>query len=250
MSISNDDGKMPNLEPVKKIRLYESIVKQIQSLISSGQLIPGQRLPPERELADELGVSRTSIREALRSLEMMGYLESRVGVGGGTFIKEASFHNAISPFSQALLQNHDFIVELLEVRLFLETEVARLAAIYRARSEERCSRNAIQQMSDEIERGETGLNGDNKFHHVLADAADNRVLKEFVRMCGDLLEVEREEHLLNKKGESVFALGQHREILNAVKTGDSEAAQRLMRRHIVDISDKIKSNIAQRKANG
>ena len=250
MMSSNSDGKMPNLEPVKKIRLYESIVKQIQSLISSGQLTPGQRLPPERDLADELGVSRTSIREALRSLEMMGYLESRVGVGGGTFIKEASFHNAISPFSKSLLQNQDFIVELLEVRLFLETEVARLAAIHRTPEHIEQLEAAIEQMSGEIEQGDTGLDGDNQFHHVLADAADNRVLKEFVRMCGDLLEVEREEHLRNKQGESVFALGQHREILEAVTNGDAEEAQHLMRRHIVDISDKIKSNLAQRKTIG
>lgn len=239
---------MPNLEPVKKIRLYESIVKQIQSLISSGQLTPGQRLPPERELADELGVSRTSIREALRSLEMMGYLESRVGVGGGTFIKEASFHNAISPFSKTLLQNQDFIVELLEVRLFLETEVARLAAIHRTPEQVEKLEAAVQQMSNEIDRGETGLDGDNQFHHILADATDNRVLKEFVRMCGDLLEVEREDHLRNKKGASLLAIGQHREIVQAVADGDAEKSQQLMRRHIVDISDMIKSNIARRKA--
>lgn len=239
---------MPSLEPIKKIRLYESIVKQIQSLISTGKLKPGQRLPPERDLAEELGVSRTSIREALRSLEMMGYLESRVGVGGGTFIKEVTLRNALSPFSQALLQNQDFIVELLEVRLFLETEVARLAAIHRSAEQIAEMERAVQQMSEEIARGETGLNGDNRFHHVLADAANNRVLKEFVRMCGDLLEVEREDHLQNWHGASQHALSQHQAILSAVQSGDEESAQKIMRTHIVDISDKIKSNIAKRKA--
>src|SRR6056297_3128640 len=129
--MDSENHEKSGLEPVKKIRLYESIVKQIQHLINEGDLIPGQRLPPERELSEELGVSRTSIREALRALETMGYLESKVGVGGGTYVKEVTFSNIVSPFSATLLQNDDFIVELLEVRLVLEIEVARLAATRR-----------------------------------------------------------------------------------------------------------------------
>lgn len=235
------------LEPVKKIRLYESIVKQIQKLISSGTLKPGQKLPPERELAEELGVSRTSIREALRALEMMGYLESRVGVGGGTYIKEVTFSNIISPFSQTLLQNDAFIVELLEVRLVLEIEVVRLAAMRRDEEDLKKLQDAIDQMEAEIERGETGLAGDNAFHQILADASDNRVLQEFVRMCGDLLEVEREEHLRTRKQEPTRALKQHKAILKAVREQNTEEAQGLMEDHILKVSEVIKSNRARRR---
>jgi len=236
------------LQPVKKVRLYESIVQQIQKLISRGTLKPGQRLPPERELAEELGVSRTSIREALRALETMGYLESRVGVGGGTYVKEITFSNIISPFSETLLQNDDFIVELLEVRLVLEIEVARLAAMRRSDEDIRHLNDAIEQMRTEIGRGETGLAGDNQFHRVLADAANNNVLEEFVRLCGDLLEVEREEHLRTRSEEPISALTQHERILEAVKDRDSEEAQRLMQAHILSVSDIIKSNRIRRNA--
>lgn len=243
---NNENNETPLLEPVKKIRLYESIVKQIQQLITTGRLVPGQKLPPERELAEDLGVSRTSIREALRALEMMGYLESRVGMGGGTYIREVTPDKSISPFSPSLLQNDEFIVELLEIRLFLEIEVVRLAAIRREDHHLQQLQSAIVQMSREIEAGETGLNGDNEFHRVLADAAANRVLKEFVSMCGDLLEVEREEHLRTRKDEPRNALEQHRAIYEAIKNGDGEEAQRIMRTHITNISNRIKTNRARR----
>lgn len=234
------------LEPVKKIRLYENIVQQIQQLISSGSLKPGQKLPPERSLAEELNVSRTSIREALRSLEMMGYLESKVGIGGGTYVKEISFDNIISPFSQVLLQNDDFIVELLEVRLFLEIEVARLAAIRRSDEDLEKMQQAIRQMEEEIAKGKTGLDGDNAFHRALSEAGNNRVLQQFVYMCGDLLEVEREAHLAASKKESKKALEQHKELLTAIEAGDDERAKLLMSKHIHNISKVIKSNRAKR----
>lgn len=230
------------LEPVKKIRLYESIVKQIQKLIIDGDLKPGQKLPPERELSLELNVSRTSMREALRSLEMMGYLESKVGVGGGTYVKDISLQNMISPFSRILLQNDDFIVELLEVRLLLEIESARLAAIRRTDEDLKKMHLAVEQMEKEIKSGKTGLDGDNTFHKAISEAGSNRVLQQFVSMCGDLLEVEREEHLLNSKEESNKALKQHKELLKAIEAGDEEKAQQLMSKHIHSISRVIKSN--------
>lgn len=238
------------LEPVKKIRLYESIVQQIQQLIKNGELKPGQKLPPERSLAEELNVSRTSIREALRALEMMGYLESKVGVGGGTYVKEISLNNIISPFSQVLLQNDEFIVELLEVRLFLELEVSRLAAIRRTDEDMEQMRAAVDQMENEINNGQSGLHGDNKFHEALAVAANNRVLQQFLFMCGDLLEVEREEHLTDNKKEAIKALNQHRELIVAIEKGDDENAQKIMSSHIHNISRVIKSNRAKRNHKG
>jgi GntR family transcriptional repressor for pyruvate dehydrogenase complex len=235
------------LEPVKKIRLYESIVQQIQNLINEGHLQPGQKLPPERELAEDLGVSRTSIREALRALEMMGYLESKVGVGGGTYIKEITLDKMISPFSKVLLKNDDFIFELLEIRLFLEIETVRLAALRRNEEDIENMKKAIEQMEQEIESGESGFNGDNAFHHAISNAADNRVLQQFVNMCGNLLEVEREAHLNNRDGESEKALGQHKKILEAIRNEDEEEAQKIMRNHILNTTQIIKKNRQKRR---
>ena len=230
------------LEPVKKIRLYESIVQQIQHLILSGNLKSGERLPPERELAEQLNVSRTSIREALRALEMMGFLVSRVGTGGGTYVREISLDSIISPFSQVLLRNDEFIVELLELRLFLEIEVARLAALRRTEETLTAMETAIDRMAKDIEEGGTGLNGDNDFHRAIASAANNRVIQLLQNMCGDLLEVEREEHLKNDIRESVRALDQHKKILSAIRKNDDEKAGQIMSRHIHKISKYIKSS--------
>jgi len=84
------------LEPLKKTRLYEEIIKQLQELIRRGDLKPGDRLPTERELALQLNVSRTAIREALRSMEVMGFIKSRVG--GGTYIRQVELHAPQQPF--------------------------------------------------------------------------------------------------------------------------------------------------------
>lgn len=105
-------------------------------------------------------------------------------------------------------------------------------------------------MRTEIEGGGTGLAGDNEFHKALADGANNRVLQEFVNMCGDLLEVEREEHLRSSVEERHLALSQHVAILKAVVNGDSESAQRLMQKHILNLSTLIKANRIKRPEDG
>ena len=230
------------LEPVKKVRLYEAIVKQLQDLITSNKLKTGEKLPPERQLAEELNVSRSSIREALRTLEMMGYLESKVGISGGTFVKDVTMETVVSPFSQMLVRNGNFIADLLETRLVLEIEVARLAALRREDEDLQKIEDAIQSMEDEIKEGGTGINGDNEYHRALGAAAHNDVLLNMVRMCGDLMEMQREEHLANLNGESDRALKSHKAIFKAVKDQDEEKAQSLMRKHITNLQSIIKSN--------
>ncbi|NQT59970.1 MAG: FadR family transcriptional regulator [Bacteroidetes bacterium] len=228
------------IEPVKKIRLYETITNQLQKLMKQGVLNPGDKLPSERELAEQMHVSRPSIREALRTLEMMGYLESKVGVNGGTFIKQLTINTIISPFSTLLLQNENFIIELLEVRLVLEIEVSRLAAIRRSKEDLTKLKAAIIAMQDEINQGESGFIGDNSFHRALAEATHNHVLEQFVAMCGNLLEIERESHLRQISGESEKALKQHIDIYTSIEEQDEELAQAQMRKHILNISNLIR----------
>jgi len=228
------------IEPVKKIRLYETITNQLQKLMQQGELKPGDKLPSERELAEQMHVSRPSIREALRTLEMMGYLESKVGVNGGTFIKQLTIHTIISPFSTLLLQNENFIMELLEVRLVLEIEVSRMAAIRRTKEDLNKLKSAIHSMQDEIDQGESGFSGDNSFHEALAKATHNHVLEQFVAMCGNLLEIEHESHLRLIKGESQKALKQHMDIYISIEEQDEELSQAQMRNHILNISNLIR----------
>lgn len=217
------------LEPVKKARLYEDIVRQLTKLINSGALKPGDRLPTERALAAELNVSRTAIREALRALEVMGFIESKVGEG--TFVRAITMENVISPFSSLLRQDERLIDELFEVRILLETEIARTAAKRLKPESAKLIEASLVHMAEEIDQGILGLNGDNMFHTALAHAADNQALCQILELCSDLLNSSREVALKRLRDQGV-ALAHHRKIFQAVVEGDGELAATLMRHHL------------------
>jgi GntR family transcriptional repressor for pyruvate dehydrogenase complex len=217
------------LEPLKKTRLYEEIIKQLQDLIRKGQLKPGDKLPPERELALQLNVSRTAIREALRSLESMGFIESRVG--GGTFIKEVTLDNIMDPFSSILSQDKKLILELIEVRLLLEVETARLAAKRIDEQKSREIEKALELMEREIVEGGIGIQGDNMFHNAVAIAAGNTALMKILNMCDDLLSSTREA-TLKIPGQPQKTLIDHRNIYEAIISGDEKRAASLMKDHL------------------
>jgi GntR family transcriptional regulator, transcriptional repressor for pyruvate dehydrogenase complex len=217
------------LVPLKKARLYEEIIKQIKDLIQSGELKPGQKLPTERELVLQLNVSRTAIREALRSLEMMGFVESKVGEG--TYIRQVTMDNVIQPFSGILLQNRKLIIELIDVRLLLEAEIARLAAQRINNEKAAAIENAVKLMEIEVKNGDIGLNGDNAFHVAIADAAENTAMSKILEMCGDLLSTTRKATLMIP-GQPKKSILDHKKILAAIKAGDEEEAAELMREHL------------------
>src|ERR1700716_2267574 len=114
------------IEPVKRSRIYEHIVDQIHALIREGRWSPGDQIPPERELAERFRVSRTSVREALRALEMQGIIDSRQG--GGTFVRTADTEALVPPLAAAILRGQRGLAEGHEFRELMEPGIARLAA--------------------------------------------------------------------------------------------------------------------------
>src|SRR5690554_3631179 len=112
--------------PVKNTKVYEEVIEQIKFMITSGQLKKGEKLPPERELVEKFQVSRTSVREALRALQIIGLIESRQG--GGNYIKDSFDDNLIEPLSMMFVLQNSRNSEILELRRVLEVETARLAA--------------------------------------------------------------------------------------------------------------------------
>jgi len=235
-------GGIVMLEPVKRSRLYEEIVKQLTDLINSGSLKPGDRLPTERALAVQLKVSRTAIREALRALELMGFIQSRVGEG--TFVREITMKNVISPFSTLLSQDIQLVSELIEVRMLLEAEVARLAARRITPEKAELIEDALELMAREIADGELGILGDNAFHDALAAAADNTALSRILSLCGDLIRTSREAALTSMKDRRV-GLAHHREIYRAVLERDEELAASLMKHHL----EEAYKNVQREKGN-
>lgn len=217
------------LEPIKKSRLYEKVISQILGLVKNGELKPGDRLPTERDLATQLHVSRTAIREALRSMEFMGLIDSKVG--GGTFIRELTMDDLMDPFAAVLANNERLIIELIEVRLLLEVEIAKMAASRISPQKARQIEESLNLMENELASGELGLEGDNAFHQALADAADNLAMMNITRLCSDLLSQTREA-ALSVMEDRLLAIRHHQAIYEAVKNHDAAEAGRLMREHL------------------
>ncbi|MBR6239302.1 MAG: FadR family transcriptional regulator [Clostridia bacterium] len=233
------------LTPLKKTKLYEEISRQIISLINNGELKPGDKLPPERSLAEQLGVSRTAVREALRALESMGYIESKVG--GGTFVKELSLENIINPVSQMFKNDEKLINDIIAVRLLLETEMASLAAKSINEEKKEKLENALQYMNDEISRGEVGLVGDNLFHAALAEAGDNSAMSIISDMCAELLSKTRLA-TLEIPGQSEQSLKEHEGIYEAVANGDSRLASKRMKEHLINAMKNVSKKTSKRNS--
>ena len=217
------------LEPIKKSRLYENIVDRLKEMISNGHFNVGDKIPPERVLAEKLNVSRTSVREALRSLEMMGYLETRVG--DGCYIKEVDLGPLTKSMAEMLTREREIVLDLLEAREIFEVESARLAT-QRGTEEEFAEMSlALEHMRTEIELGDKGLKGDNDFHNLILRATHNVALEKIGVMLGDLLSKSRELTLTNNL-KSLNRLEEHQEILKAMKLRDDKMAVKLMKKHI------------------
>lgn len=197
--------------------------------IANGSLKAGDRLPSERDIAKQLGVSRTVVREALKSLEAMGYVESISG--GGTFVKQVSLNNVIAPLSSMLSSNNKLLLELIEFRKLLEAQTASLAA--QRVNEETASaiKDAIQRMKHEVSLGGTGEINDSDFHLAVAKAAGNEALEIIWSMCKDLLQY-TVTTTLKVKDQPKRAIEDHEKIAGAIFDHDSNSAVLMMQEHL------------------
>lgn len=230
------DGARPDrgmdVEPIKSTRIYEAIVRQIRGMIAEGRLKSGDRLPPERELAEKFVVSRTSVREALRALESLGLVEIRAGEG--TFVREVSVESLIQPLALVVASQREAIAELFEARRLLEPIIAGLAAT-RATAEEREEMERIlDEQAREVGLGGTGIVQDARFHVALGAAAHNRAITRIVNAIMDLLAQSREESL-SMPGRPERSHQDHRQILAAIAARDADAAREAMRDHVVAV---------------
>jgi GntR family transcriptional regulator, transcriptional repressor for pyruvate dehydrogenase complex len=224
------------IEPVKRSRIYEHIVEQIRALIREGRWAPGDQIPPERELAERFRVSRTSVREALRALEMQGVIDSRQG--GGTFVRTADTEALVPPLAAAILRGRQELAEVLEVRELIEPGIARSAA-------QRASSEHVAQLEALLERqrvciaeGRSFVDEDTAFHYTLAQAADNHILLRLHNLILDLLRESRQSYL-HVPDRPQLSLRGHEAILNAIKAHDPQAAYDASLEHITLVRDGI-----------
>ena len=219
------------LEVIPRNRIYSRVAEQLQALILS-KLEPGDMLPPERVLVQKFGVSRSSIRDAIRSLEALGLLEPRQGVG--TVVRDPSVDAVGNHVATALLQKRKVIKELLDVRMIIEPALARRAAVHASPGQIAEMQAILIRQEQKVRQGELATEEDSAFHYNISLAADNSVMLKLANVLMDLLR-ETRERSLQVGGRQEKSLAAHRRILAALKKGDAAAAEAAMRRHLLEI---------------
>ncbi len=218
---------------VKTKKVYEEIVGQIKALIVEGRLQPGDKLASERDLSEQLGVSRASVREALSALEMAGIIEIRPGEG--SFVKQLSFAGLMEPLSFCLRVESKEMQHFLEVRRVLEAEAAALAALRAGAFEHEEIRRSLEMMRAEIVAGGFGDEGDTAFHAAVAKAAQNPILDQLMGVITELMSntfrsVRQRMFLAPGIADSIYA--SHVDIYQAIVCHDPQAARNGMRKHL------------------
>ena len=230
------------LQPVKPKRISDQVFEQLRDLIYRGRLKPGERLPPERELAQSLTVSRPTVREAINKLVVIGVLEHRQGQG--TFVRSPKAKAEMNPWAAVMNGDDANLVDLLEVRLGLECTAVSLAAQRATEEDIQELERSLQEMSTEIDRGGLGHHEDVSFHMAIAYATKNQVQVSIMRNLYDLLfyGIGMNLQRLYSQPENlkrVFA--QHTEIVTSIRRRDADAAAEAMKRHITYVLDFFKA---------
>jgi DNA-binding FadR family transcriptional regulator len=221
------------LQTVEPQRLYRQIAEQLRLLMASGEFAVGSRLPAERDLAAQLGVSRPSVREALIALEVEGMIEVRTGSG----IYVQSTAQPKRPPSQDKLDTSAEWgpLEVMSARILVESEVAALAAQNAQKKDIQAIRAGLKQMKQEAARNEMPREGDEAFHQAIAQACGNSVLLDTVQRFWQA----RKGPLFERLGDYFehpeswqAAITEHQAVFDAIEAHDAPAARKAMQKHL------------------
>ncbi len=234
-----------NFGILQKDAISEKIVERLLNLIREKQLRPGDRLPPERELAPMMGVSRPSLREALRALSVMKVVENRQG--SGTYITSLRPELFVNHLDFIFSVNDATFVDLFEARKIVEVGLVGLAAKSIDEEQLACLEECLQRSAASVEQPETFLQTDLELHSIIIEAARNRTLALFMnsinqiniasrRRTNELPEVRRQ------------TLKDHKAIVTALQAHDPEAAAQAMRNHLIHVKNKLQATSGEQSA--
>ena len=226
-----DPGKTTTLGKVARPRLYEQLMEQILGYVESEQLGPGDRLPAERDLADQLGVSRATLAQALVALEVLGVIDVQHGTGAVLV-----YRPSMAALLRKLRDHQNRLPEIVEARSTLEVKLASLAAERRTAEDLAAIDEALEVMAGEIARGDRGVHGDELFHQAITAAAHSSVLAQMMGFIGEMI-LETRIESLGQPGRPEVSLAAHRGITEAIRAGDPDAAAAAMGGHIAVVSD-------------
>ncbi len=219
-------------EVIPRNKVYQEVARQLERHITE-KLQAGDLLPPERQLVEMLGVSRGSVRDAIRSLELKGLLQPRQGFGTVVCSPDTITAN---PLAKALMNKRKLVAELIDVRKMIEPHLAARAAAHASDEEIAEMEDIVARQGAKVRSGELATEEDSEFHYSIALASNNSAILKLVDVLMDLLR-ETREHSLQGKGRQEKSLAGHRRILSALKRRDAAAADAAMRRHLQEIEN-------------
>ncbi len=229
-AVKSSSPSLSGLTSIEKTSVKDQTLEQLKNYILSGVVRLGERLPSERALADALGVGRYSVREALKVLEAVGLVESRVGEG--TFLTTNTGANFGRILGLSFATWGGTIIELLDARKMIEVEAARAAAERATPGEIDDIERELKTMHANMDRVQAYLKADFNFHRRIGEASHNAIISQFVSNLVDLLEeVLRESHSDSLPAQAEGG-GTHQAIFDAIAMRDADAAGDLMRDHI------------------
>ena len=228
---------MAIFRPIKQFRVSEDVANQLKQSILLGHFNTGDKLPAERELAEEFQVSRVAIREALRKLENSGFIVTRQGTTGGAYVIDLTFEQLINAFLDLFLAEKISVPELHQVRLLIEPQVAQLAAsritpeyAQRLKHALEVEELPVSSLSEDMERKQ-------KVHIILAEMSGNRILEGLVRSLMGL--TRRAVEAAEADPRFMHPAGMHHPIVRAVLEGDAEAAASAMKKHTIEFGENL-----------
>ena len=231
-------------EQINHKRISEEVADLLMDRIRSGSLTVGEKLPPERQLAEKLGVSRTSVREALRYLESMGYIRS--AVGGGNYVSSVTLEHVLPPLTAMMSQDLQFAIDMIDMRRILEVNMASLAAEQATKEQVARIYGAILNMEAEIEKGHIGIEGDNQFHLEIARASRNKAFTVFTELFASLLSESRKATLCIE-GQPHKTIEDHLAIFEAIRDKDPVRSAHVMEEHLSKARKNINKIHEQKK---
>ena len=225
--------------PIQSTKVFELVAEQIERRILDGELRSGDRLPTERELAEQFHVSRTGVREAMKILAQKGLVDMRPG--RGTIVIDGSheaMQNSIGLVMKLKLGEVGGSDKLVEVREILETEIAALAAVRAKDKEIAAMRDAIQVMDESLNDADAFIAADNRFHEALAQATQNTLIFILVNSIVPLLSEQRKQ-IFETEGGPQRGQFHHKRILESVLRHDPEAAREAMHAHLRQVREDV-----------
>jgi len=228
---------MAQFKSVRQSRVSEAVLAQLKEAILLGHFKSGEKLPSERELTEEFQVSRGVIREAIRALEITGFVVLRQGPTGGAFVTNLSFDHVGNAFLDLFLANKVSIPELAHVRYYIEPEVARLAALNATEEDKKRLLEAQEAEFLAVTTATARINQLQRVHHIIAESCRNHffeaISKSMMRLTYEIVEAVDPDH------QALHMPGEHQEIIQAVIKGNTDEAKAAMQKHLEKFRDNL-----------